>query len=103
MALGLIQINAFCLHKKFFYPNVVVHSFYRKGDIFILASDYYIIVEYKSKLKFKNQKYINFKTNKNKNASIDMKNTLKLLVSIYFLTSIANTNMQINKKAIIVV
>lgn len=32
-----------------------------------------------------------------------MKNTLKLPVSIYFLTSIANTNIQINKKAIIVV
>ena len=54
MALSLIQINAFCLHKKFFYPNVVVHSFYRKGDIFILASNYYIIVEYKSKTEFKN-------------------------------------------------
>ena len=58
MALSLIQINVFCPHKKFFYPNVVVHSFYRKGDIFILASDYYIIVEYKSKLKFKKPKNI---------------------------------------------
>ena len=40
--------------------------------------------------------------NKNKNVNINIKITLELPVSMYFLTPIANTNMQINKKAIIV-
>ena len=40
--------------------------------------------------------------NKNKNVNINIKITLELPVSIYFLTPITNTNMQINKKVIIV-